>query len=49
MKTRKELAELEEHLREYVEIMSTEPDEYILLSEVHNHLRRILGDDDDEP
>jgi hypothetical protein len=37
--------ELEQHLREYVEIMKDEPDEYILISEVYHHLRRILGDE----
>ena len=37
--------ELEKHLREYVEVMSTEPDELIPLSKVYHDLRRILGDE----
>ena len=37
--------ELEIHLREYVDVMATEPDELIPLSKVYHDLRRILGDE----
>ena len=33
------------HLREYLDVMSTEPDELIPLSKVYHDLRRILGDE----
>jgi len=39
------LIELEQHLREYLKVMESEPDEYILLSTVYHHLRRMLGDE----
>ena len=32
-------------LKEYMKVMETEPDEYIKLSEVWHHLRRIAGDE----
>jgi len=37
--------EIIKHIREYVEIMRTEPEEYILLSTVYHNLRRMLGDE----
>ncbi len=40
-----ELAELKRNLREYLNVMKDEPDEYILLSKVYHDLRRIVGDE----
>jgi len=34
-----------DHIREYLNVMKDEPDEYILLSKVYHDLRRILGDE----
>jgi len=39
------MKELEQHLREYVHVMSTEPDALIPLSKIYHDLRRILGDE----
>ena len=33
------------HLREYIEIMSDEPDCYIKASEVYHSIRRMIGDE----
>ena len=38
--------ELHNGLKEYVEVMATEPDEFILLSKVYHDLKRILGDEE---
>ena len=35
-----------EHIREWVDIMKDEPEEWIKLSEVYHSLRRMLGDED---
>ena len=40
------VTEIAHHLRQYVEVMATEPDEFILLSKVYHDLRRILGDEE---
>lgn len=37
--------EIIKHIREYVNLMKDEPDEYILLSKVYHDLRRMLGDE----
>jgi CRISPR/Cas system-associated endonuclease Cas3-HD len=34
-----------EAIREYLEIMSNEPEGYIKMSEVYHSIRRILGDE----
>ena len=33
------------HIREWVDIMKDEPEEWIKLSEVYHSLRRMLGDE----
>ena len=33
------------HIREWLEVMRTEPEGYIKLSEVYHSLRRMLGDE----
>ena len=37
--------ELRKHIREYLNVMKDEPDEYILLSKVYHDLRRMIGDE----
>ncbi len=39
------LIEIKYHLRDYLEVMKDEPDEYILLSKMYQDLRRIIGDE----
>ena len=41
----KEAYEKLAHIREYLEVMKDEPDEYILLSRVYHDLMRILGEE----
>jgi len=41
----KKLEDLEAHLREYLDVMSTEPESLIPLSKVYHDLKRILGDE----
>ena len=43
--TIRENIEIVEHIREYVDIMKDEPEEWIKLSTVYHHLKRILGDE----
>ena len=33
------------HIREWLKVMESEPEEYILLSTVYHNLRRMLGDE----
>ena len=38
--------ELEYHIREYVQAMEDEDDQWILMSKVYHDLKRMLGDED---
>lgn len=41
-----QLQEVKRNLREYVEVMASEPDGIIPLSKIYHDLRRILGDEE---
>ena len=39
------MTELEYHIREYLDVMKDEPDEWIKVRQVYHDLKRILGDE----
>ena len=41
-----EMSELEYHIREYLDVMKDEPDEWIKVSQIYHDLKRMLGDED---
>ena len=38
--------DLDYHIREYLDVMKDEPDEWIKVSQIYHDLKRMLGDED---